>query len=84
VYISLAIYEFWGLTVHKITSLALKMCAQHESEWPEWPMSCVQSLSAMGATTESLLDLLAIIAEEIQSADLLPAQKYAYSLLYAP
>ena len=37
----------------------------------------MQSLSSLGASTESLLDLLAIIAEEVDSADLLAPQKYA-------
>ncbi|KAI0799725.1 ARM repeat-containing protein [Irpex lacteus] len=58
-----------------ITSLALKLCTQPESVWPEWPASCVQSLSSLGASTESLLDLLAIVAEEVESADLLAPQK---------
>ncbi|KAI0087502.1 ARM repeat-containing protein [Irpex rosettiformis] len=58
-----------------ITSLALKFCTQIQQTWPEWPASCIQSLSALGASTEPLLDLLAIIAEEVDSADLLAPQK---------
>ncbi|KAI0341153.1 ARM repeat-containing protein [Trametopsis cervina] len=58
-----------------ITSLALKLCTQTPSQWPEWPSSCVQSLSALGASTEGLLDLLAIVAEEVETIDLLVPQK---------
>ncbi|KAI0686931.1 ARM repeat-containing protein [Cytidiella melzeri] len=58
-----------------ITSLAMKLCTPSQSEWPEWPLSCVQRLSELGASTESLLDLLAIVAEEVESADLLAPQK---------
>ena len=63
------------LIKYKITSLALKFCAQIQSAWPEWPASCIQSLSGLGASTESLLDLLSIVAEEVDSADLLAPQK---------
>lgn len=55
----------------------MKLCPQTPSQWPEFPSSCVQTLSAMGASTDSLLDLLSIVAEELDSADLLPYQKYA-------
>ena len=54
-----------------MTSLALKLCPQVPSQWPDFPSSCIQGLSSLGASAESLLDLLAIIAEEVDSADLL-------------
>jgi len=58
-----------------ITSLALKICPGTPSQWPEWILSCVNVMSGLGATSEHLLDFLAIAAEEVESADLLPASK---------
>ncbi|KAI0791113.1 ARM repeat-containing protein [Abortiporus biennis] len=58
-----------------ITSLALKICSQPETQWPEWLLSSVQSLSSRGANAESLLNFLEIVAEEVESADLLASHK---------
>ncbi|THH27012.1 hypothetical protein EUX98_g7175 [Antrodiella citrinella] len=60
-----------------ITSLALKLGTQTPSQWPDWLASSVQGLSALGASTESLLDYLAIVAEEIEGADLVGSHKAA-------
>ena len=38
-------------------------------------MSCITTMSSLGATNEQILDFLAIVAEEVESADLLPASK---------
>ena len=59
----------------QITSLALKLCAQSPSQWPDWLESSIQGLSTRGASTESLLDYLAIVAEEIDGADLVGAHR---------
>ncbi|KZT19856.1 ARM repeat-containing protein [Neolentinus lepideus HHB14362 ss-1] len=54
-----------------LTSLALKLVPSHPDQWPSWVLSSVTYLSENGAITEQILDFLAIIAEEIESADLL-------------
>ena len=59
----------------QITSLAVHLCPKTPSEWPDWPASCMQALERRGASLESLLDLLTIVGEEIETADLLPPQK---------
>lgn len=59
----------------QIVSLALKVYAEKPDDWPDWLLSSIQSLSNRGASTEQLLDFLAIAAEEVQSADLLAASK---------
>ncbi|KAH8077079.1 ARM repeat-containing protein [Cristinia sonorae] len=58
-----------------ITSLALKLGTQTPSQWPDWLQSSVQTMSAFGASAESLLDYLAIVAEEIEGADLVGSHK---------
>ncbi|OBZ74388.1 Importin-13 [Grifola frondosa] len=58
-----------------ITSLALKVCPGSPSQWPDWLRSCVGTLSSLGASNEYLLDFLAIVAEEVETADLLPPKK---------
>lgn len=60
-----------------ICSLALKIVPQSSSQWPDWLVSTVQGLSSLGATPEHLLDFLAIVAEEIETADLLAPKKSA-------
>ncbi|KIL55723.1 hypothetical protein M378DRAFT_570334 [Amanita muscaria Koide BX008] len=39
--------------------------------WPDWIMACVTMFSGLGSPTESVHDFLAIVAEEVGSADLL-------------
>ncbi|EPT00042.1 hypothetical protein FOMPIDRAFT_1163505 [Fomitopsis schrenkii] len=58
-----------------VTSLALKLAPGNPSRWPDWLMSCINTMSGLGATNEQILDFLAIVAEEVDSADLLPASK---------
>lgn len=58
-----------------MTSLALKLAPGNPSRWPDWLMSCINTMSSLGATNEQILDFLAIVAEEVDSADLLPASK---------
>ncbi|CAL1698588.1 unnamed protein product [Somion occarium] len=58
-----------------ISSLALKLSSRQPSQWPDWLVSTVQRLSVMGASSEHLLDFLAIVAEEVESADLLASNK---------
>ncbi|KZT01812.1 ARM repeat-containing protein [Laetiporus sulphureus 93-53] len=58
-----------------ITSLALKICPGSNSQWPDWLISSVNTMLALGASNEHLLDFLAIAAEEVESADLLTPNK---------
>ncbi|KZT68569.1 ARM repeat-containing protein [Daedalea quercina L-15889] len=58
-----------------ITSLALKLAPGNPSRWPDWLLSCINAMSGLGATNEQIMDFLAIVAEEVESADLLPASK---------
>ncbi|PCH43249.1 ARM repeat-containing protein [Wolfiporia cocos MD-104 SS10] len=58
-----------------IVSLALKICPGNDTDWPDWVLSCVSSMSSMGASNEQILDFLAIAAEEVESADLVSASK---------
>ena len=60
----------------QMASLAIHLCTKAPSEWPEWPQSSIQALSTLGASVEALLDYLEIVAEEVESADLLQPQKY--------
>ncbi|KAI0076848.1 ARM repeat-containing protein [Panus rudis PR-1116 ss-1] len=60
-----------------ISSLALKLAPSQPTQWPDWLVSSVQALSSLGASREHLLDFLAIVAEEIESADLLAPKKAA-------
>ncbi|KAI0937932.1 hypothetical protein AcW1_002387 [Taiwanofungus camphoratus] len=58
-----------------ITSLALKIVPGDPLQWPDWLLSSVRTLSDLGAPSDHLLDFLAIVAEEITSADLLAPSK---------
>ncbi|KAG7094032.1 hypothetical protein E1B28_007654 [Marasmius oreades] len=58
-----------------LTSLALKLVAQHPTRWPNWILTCVTSMSGRGAATDHILDFLAIVAEEVSSADLIGSSK---------
>ncbi|KAF9269125.1 ARM repeat-containing protein [Marasmius fiardii PR-910] len=58
-----------------LTSLALKLVPQHPTRWPDWILGCVTSMSGRGAATDNILDFLAIVAEEVSSADLIGSSK---------
>ncbi|TBU41864.1 ARM repeat-containing protein [Dichomitus squalens] len=58
-----------------ITSLAIKLHPGNPSRWPDWLRSTINILSGMGVPPEHLLDFLSIVAEEMESADLLPPSK---------
>ncbi|KAH9942102.1 ARM repeat-containing protein, partial [Amylocystis lapponica] len=58
-----------------ITSLALKICPGNASVWPDWVISSVGTLSNLGSPNEHLLDFLAIVEEEIESAELVAQSK---------
>lgn len=58
-----------------ITSLALKLAAGTPSGWPDWIVSTVRFLSGQGAPTSSILEFLSIVAEEVESADLVGPRK---------
>lgn len=59
----------------QLTSLALKLVPGHPTKWPDWILSCVTSFSGHGSSPESILDFLTIVAEEMETADLLGASK---------
>ena len=59
----------------QITSLALKIAPGSPSIWPDWIVSTVEFLSSRGTPTEMVLDLLSIVAEEVETADLIGASK---------
>ncbi|KAH7882096.1 armadillo-type protein, partial [Phlebopus sp. FC_14] len=58
-----------------ITSLALKITPGSPSLWPAWIVSTVEFLSTRGTSTENLLDFLSIVAEEVETADLVGPSK---------
>lgn len=58
-----------------VTSLALKICPANPPQWPDWLTLSINALSSLGASSEHLLDFLAIVAEEVESANLLPPSK---------
>ncbi|KAL6303348.1 ARM repeat-containing protein [Sparassis latifolia] len=58
-----------------ITSLALKLCPGSPSRWPDWLIYTVGTLSSLGVPSEHLLDFLAIVSEEIETADMLGTSK---------
>ncbi|KAI6113429.1 armadillo-type protein [Pisolithus croceorrhizus] len=58
-----------------ITSLALKLATGTPSGWPDWIVSTVEFLSSRGVPTRSLLEFLSIVAEEVESADLVGPRK---------
>jgi hypothetical protein len=61
--------------IAQVTSLALKLVSAPQDQWSEWVLSCTTSFSNRGATTAQILDFLAIVAEEIERADLLGSNK---------
>ncbi|KAI0350564.1 ARM repeat-containing protein [Trametes cingulata] len=58
-----------------ITSLAIKLHPGSPSRWPDWLSSTLTTFSGMGVPREHLMDFLAIVAEEVETADLLPPGK---------
>ncbi|KAI9058664.1 ARM repeat-containing protein [Trametes sanguinea] len=58
-----------------ITSLAIKLHPGNPSQWPDWLRSTLTVFSGMGVSREHLMDFLSIVAEEVESADLLPPGK---------
>ncbi|TFK73053.1 ARM repeat-containing protein [Pluteus cervinus] len=58
-----------------LTSLALKLVPGSQTRWPDWILSCITSFSGRGATQEDIHDFLAIVAEEMSSADLIGQSK---------
>ena len=60
----------------QITSLAIKLHPGNPTRWPDWLRASINALSSMGVPREHMLDFLAIVAEEMESADLLPANKF--------
>ncbi|KAJ8494655.1 hypothetical protein ONZ45_g13157 [Pleurotus djamor] len=58
-----------------LTSLALLLVPGHPSRWPGWIVSCVTAFSNSGASVEHILDFLAIVAEEIDTAVLFGPSK---------
>ena len=59
----------------QITSLALKIAPGSPSAWPGWIVSTIEFLSSRGTPTEILLDFLSIVAEEVETADLIGPSK---------
>ena len=53
----------------------MKICSKDASAWPDWIVSTVGKMSSLGASNEYLLDFLAIVAQEIETSDLLPVTK---------
>ncbi|KAL4071677.1 armadillo-type protein [Scleroderma yunnanense] len=58
-----------------ITSLALKIVPGTPSRWPDWIVSTVERLSSRSVSTGYLLDFLSIVAEEVETADLVGPRK---------
>ncbi|KAA1477613.1 ARM repeat-containing protein [Dentipellis sp. KUC8613] len=58
-----------------LCSLALKLAPGQQSQWPDWVLSCVTTLSGHGASAEYVLEFLEIVAEEVQGADLLAPKR---------
>ncbi|KAG1808060.1 armadillo-type protein [Suillus subaureus] len=58
-----------------ITSLALRIAPGSPSRWPDWIVSAVNTLSSSGMPPEQLLAFLTIVAEEVETADLLGPSK---------
>ncbi|ESK97855.1 importin 13 [Moniliophthora roreri MCA 2997] len=58
-----------------LSSLALKLVPHHPTRWSDWILTCVTSFSGKRAAAEHIHDFLAIVAEEVSSADLIGASK---------
>ncbi|KAL1943353.1 hypothetical protein VTO73DRAFT_4428 [Trametes versicolor] len=58
-----------------ITSLAIKLHPGSPTRWPDWLRATLSVFSNIGVPREHLMDFLAIVAEEVETADLLPPSK---------
>ncbi|EJD04736.1 ARM repeat-containing protein [Fomitiporia mediterranea MF3/22] len=58
-----------------VTSLALKLVPGRPSQWPDWILSVMTTLSGSGARSEHVLEFLEIAAEEVGSSDMTSASK---------
>ena len=54
----------------------MKLHPSSPSRWPDWLRSTLSAFSTMGVPREHIMDFLAIVAEEVESADLLPPRKF--------
>lgn len=64
-----------------ITSLALKLVPARPSQWPDWILSVITTLSGGGAQREHILEFLQIAAQEVGSSDLVSTSKCVQSQL---
>lgn len=60
----------------QITSLAIKLHPSTPTRWPDWLRATLAVFSNIGVPQEHLMDFLAIVAEEVETADLLPPNKF--------
>lgn len=60
----------------QITSLAIKLHPGTPTRWPDWLCATLAVFSNIGVPREHLMDFLAIVAEEVETADLLPPSKF--------
>lgn len=60
----------------QITSLAIKLHPGSPTRWPDWLRATLSVFSNIGVPREHLMDFLAIVAEEVETADLLPPSKF--------
>jgi hypothetical protein len=64
----------------QLATLGMKLAPLDPTEWPDWLMSCITTFSERNVLTEDILDFLAIVAEEVDTADLLSPKKYDNTL----
>ncbi|KIJ41891.1 hypothetical protein M422DRAFT_68108 [Sphaerobolus stellatus SS14] len=58
-----------------LVQLAFKLHPTRPSQWPEWVLATIAYFSGRGVSSEQILDFLAIIPEEVRTADFLNATK---------
>ncbi|KAH9851222.1 ARM repeat-containing protein [Lenzites betulinus] len=58
-----------------ITSLAIKLHPGRSSRWHDWLPSTLNSFASIGVPREHIMDFLAIVAEEVETTDLLPPHR---------
>lgn len=59
----------------QITSLAIKLHPGRSSRWHDWLPSTLNSFASIGVPREHIMDFLAIVAEEVETTDLLPPHR---------
>jgi hypothetical protein len=64
----------------QLVSLGLKLAIGHPPLWPDWIEACIQALSSAGADTAITMAFLAIVAEEVASADLVRESKWVLQI----